>query len=567
MKKTALFLIGALFLCGLVFSSHALAQPIDMVMGSGIKVIIEGKQLSFRSAPFIQDGRVMVPMRTILEALGATVEWDGETKTITSVRDETEVVLTLNSHSAKINGNIVTLDAPASMVNEVTYVPLRFFSTAFDAETIWDGEAKTVNISRPVTIDELTIIPGELSLKSGQEFTLTVKAKHTDGREEVIAADQVKWQTTNSKVVTVSNGVVSSSGTGAAVIMAGYQGKSAVLNVKVDESLTGISLSPVNLVLQVGDKKDLTVEASYKDGERQLLDPGKVIWATTSSRVASVTNGSVVAASTGTVTVTARYNDYTASAVVEVFSDMPVEFKDLELLAAIRAQLGKATGSIYRSELASLIKLVAEERLIEDLSGLEYCTGLTQLSLNNNHIRDLTPLASLKNLRRLELGYNQVRDLSPLASLSNLTWLSVNNNQVTDVSPLSSLTNLTWLSLGTNNINSISALSSLGNLTTLNISGNSVINLSPLSGLTRLDTLLMWDNQVPSLDPLSGLPNLTVLSAWSNNISDISCLDGLPNLAWLVLGDNPLDLSTGSGTMTLLRKLRSRGVYVRTESF
>jgi len=566
MKKTALFLAGCLFFfCFVSFS--VLAQTIDIVMGNEIKVFMEDEQLSFRSAPFIQDGRVMVPMRTILEALGATVEWDGATRTITSRRADTTAVLTLDSLSAKVNENVVTLDAPACMVNEVTFVPLRFFSTTFGAEAVWDGEAKTVRITRPSTIETLTIIPEELSLKSGQDFTLTVKAKHSDGSEEVIAVDQVKWQTTNSNVASVTDGAVSASGTGTAVIMAGYQGKTAILNIKVDELLTGISLSPVNVVLQVGEKKDLTVEARYKEGVQQALDSEKVTWVTTNSRVATVTDGNVVAVSSGTVTITARYNDYTATAIVEVFSDMPIEFNDLELLAAIRAQLGKASGSIYRSELAGLTGLVAEDRLIEDLSGLEYCTGLTSLSLNNNHIRDLSPLASLTNLRRLELGYNQVRDLSPLASLTNLTRLSVNNNQVVDISPLSSLTDITWLSLGTNQITNISSLSTMEELATLNISGNNITSLSSLSELSSLSTLLMWSNQVSSLAPLADLSNLTVLSAWSNNISDISLLDDLPNLAWLVIGDNPLDLSNGSATMTLLRKLRSKGIYVRTESF
>lgn len=567
MRKFVLFLTGCLLFFSFAFASYVQAQTVNMVMGNEIKVFMEGEQLSFRSAPFIQDGRVMVPMRTILEALDATVEWDSSTRTITSTRGGTTVVLPLNSHSSKVNGDIVTLDAPAVMVNEVTFVPLRFFSTAFGAEALWDGATKTVHISRPVTIEKLTIVPAELTLKSGEEFTLSVKAKHADGREEIVAADQIKWQTTNPEVVSVEDGVVFASGTGTAAVMAAYEGKTATINIKVDEFLTKISIYPVNVVLQVGEKKDLQVESHYEDGVRQTLDSGKVTWATSNSRVATVTGGNVVAVSAGTVTITAQYADYTATAVVEVFTDMPIEFKDLELLAAIRTQLGKPSGSIYRSELASLTKLVAEERLIEDLSGLEYCTGLTWLSLNNNHIRDLSPLASLTNLRRLELGYNQVHDLSPLVSLTNLTWLSLNNNQISDISPISSLTNLTWLSLGTNNINNISSLSTMVNLTTLNISGNNITDLSPLAGLTRLSTLSMWNNQVSNLSPLAGLSNLTVLTAWSNNISDISFLDALPNLAWLVIGDNPLDLSAGSATMTLLRKFRSRGVYVRTESF
>lgn len=75
-----------------------------------------------------------------------------------------------------------------------------------------------------------------------------------------------------------------------------------------------------------------------------------------------------------------------------------VVFPDSNLEAAIREHLAKPEGAIYASELAELVALYADWRDIENLSGLEYCVGLRELSLRNNQITDITPLVNNKGL-------------------------------------------------------------------------------------------------------------------------------------------------------------------------
>ena len=41
-----------------------------------IKVFVNGKKVLFDQEPIIKDGRTLVPLRKIFEALNATVEWD-----------------------------------------------------------------------------------------------------------------------------------------------------------------------------------------------------------------------------------------------------------------------------------------------------------------------------------------------------------------------------------------------------------------------------------------------------------------------------------------------------------
>ncbi len=47
-----------------------------------LTVILDGKRLFFDVEPSIQDGRTLVPLRGIFEALGANIVWDDRTKTI-----------------------------------------------------------------------------------------------------------------------------------------------------------------------------------------------------------------------------------------------------------------------------------------------------------------------------------------------------------------------------------------------------------------------------------------------------------------------------------------------------
>ena len=113
-----------------------------------------------------------------------------------------------------------------------------------------------------------------------------------------------------------------------------------------------------------------------------------------------------------------------------------VTFPDPNLEVAIREALNKPSGPIYASELAELTYLPADSKGIEDLSGLQYCTNLTDLGLGDNQISDISPLANLTNLTDLDLWDKQISDISTLANLTNLTRLDLERNQISDISPL-----------------------------------------------------------------------------------------------------------------------------------
>ena len=58
----------------------------------------------------------------------------------------TRVTLQINNTIARINDKIVTLDAPPTIINGRTMVPIRFISEAFGATVDWDNATRTVTI-------------------------------------------------------------------------------------------------------------------------------------------------------------------------------------------------------------------------------------------------------------------------------------------------------------------------------------------------------------------------------------------------------------------------------------
>ena len=111
-----------------------------------ITVKLDGKQLSFDVAPIIQDGRTLVPLRTIFEALGADIEWNEANKMVIATKGATKIRLSIGKNTADKNGMPIKLDVPAIISEGRTLVPLRFVSESLGAEVEWDGETKTISI-------------------------------------------------------------------------------------------------------------------------------------------------------------------------------------------------------------------------------------------------------------------------------------------------------------------------------------------------------------------------------------------------------------------------------------
>jgi internalin A len=178
-----------------------------------------------------------------------------------------------------------------------------------------------------------------------------------------------------------------------------------------------------------------------------------------------------------------------------------VTFIDPNLEAVIREAIAIPGGLLYPSDLDELTYLDARVKNISDLTGLEFCTSLTELNLWINQISDISPLTNLTSLQKLYLWSNQIRDISPLADLTNLQQLYLWINQIRDISPLANLTNLTLLDLADNQISDISPLTNLTSLQKLALADNQISDISPLvqnEGLGTGDHIDLRSNPLSS---------------------------------------------------------------------
>lgn len=111
-----------------------------------ILVNLDGRTLSFEVPPMIINERTMVPFRTILEALGATVEYQEDGQYIKATEDDTVITMQINNPVATVNGEEKTLDSPPIIVDGSTLVPVRFISEALNATVNWNDKTRVVSI-------------------------------------------------------------------------------------------------------------------------------------------------------------------------------------------------------------------------------------------------------------------------------------------------------------------------------------------------------------------------------------------------------------------------------------
>ena len=127
-------------------ASILLAATVCM-SASALDVVIDGEKVVFDDNygyPFITEGRTLVPLRAIAEALGCEVEYDDTTKTVTIKNEKITVELVLNADTAKVNGEEVKLSKEAKVVSDRTMVPARFVSESMGYDVDWDQDSLSV---------------------------------------------------------------------------------------------------------------------------------------------------------------------------------------------------------------------------------------------------------------------------------------------------------------------------------------------------------------------------------------------------------------------------------------
>lgn len=126
----------------LAFASLATTVP---ALAQHVTVVVNGQVMSFDQPPVMRNNRVFVPMRAIFERLGSSVVYSNGN--INSQGNGRSVHLAIGSTRASVNGNPITMDVAPFTVAGRTEVPLRFVAQALGANVNWNGNTETVYIT------------------------------------------------------------------------------------------------------------------------------------------------------------------------------------------------------------------------------------------------------------------------------------------------------------------------------------------------------------------------------------------------------------------------------------
>ena len=96
--------------------------------------------------PQIKDGTTLIPVRAVTEAFDADVTWNGDDRTVTVKSGDTEIVLKIDSAKAIVNGEEKELTAAPEIVEGRTIVPVRFIAQALGMDVEWDDASRTIII-------------------------------------------------------------------------------------------------------------------------------------------------------------------------------------------------------------------------------------------------------------------------------------------------------------------------------------------------------------------------------------------------------------------------------------
>lgn len=231
--------------------------------GQEITIKLDGRPLSCRMSPVIENDRVLLPMRDIMEPLGYEVFWDHNTRSITAEKNGTRLYMTVDAAYATVNGANVVLDAPVRIKNDIAFVPLRFVSSYSGAAVTWREDTATVeifqNTKQPYQISD-SIVTLQTNQFQGSGVILTENG--------LIATNYHVLENASMVQVIFRDGSI-------------YQGNTKIvgLDPQADIALLQIEKTGLSPVKQGGSFSvgDAVTTVSSPNGKRNTQTTGKIL--------------------------------------------------------------------------------------------------------------------------------------------------------------------------------------------------------------------------------------------------------------------------------------------------
>lgn len=137
--------LTALLAPALLFTAFSPASAANVVK-SDMSITLNGQAASFAQSGYLIDDSLFVPFRAIAESLGGTVGWDGEKREASLKKGDNTVVFGIDAGHAVVNGVSVMIDKPARIIDDMTYVPVRFLAETLGLTVGYDDATRSVSL-------------------------------------------------------------------------------------------------------------------------------------------------------------------------------------------------------------------------------------------------------------------------------------------------------------------------------------------------------------------------------------------------------------------------------------
>lgn len=133
-------------LCALIGAVAAVTMCTAAIADDRVYVTVNGEELVTDVPAKVMYDRTMLPVRAIFEGIGAEVDWNADTKTVTGKKNDKVVSMSVNSNIVNIGGVEVAMDVMPVVVENRVLVPARYVAESFDLKVDWNAESKEVAI-------------------------------------------------------------------------------------------------------------------------------------------------------------------------------------------------------------------------------------------------------------------------------------------------------------------------------------------------------------------------------------------------------------------------------------